>query len=122
MSGADRHDETEDNVINLYVDDYYTVKKVVGYTLLSSKYIRVNTKYFDTNSNKRVGSNLLHEYGHLVGFSHDFRRTARRPFSICYQLNKAYEECHDRLIGPREGSLAKVKVGRWFPKYKWVRK
>lgn len=123
MSGADRFNETEDNVLDIFVDDYYTFKNVIGYTTLNSKYIRVNTKFFDGRSNKLVGSNLVHEYGHLVGFSHDFWDTPERPLSICYQLNKIYETCHKRLIG-NNGSLVKVKVGGFWlwSRYEWRRK
>lgn len=122
MSGADRFNETEDNVINLYVDDYYTIKNVIGYTTLNSKYIYVNTKYFDTRSNMLVGSNILHEYGHQVGFSHDFWNTPQRNNSLCYQLNRIYEETHKVLIGNR-GYLSKVKTGGFwkFSKYIWRR-
>jgi len=123
MSGADRYSDVEDNVLDIFVDDYYTFKKVIGYTKASSKYIYVNTKFFDGRSNKKVGSNILHEYGHLVGFSHDFRSTADMPNSICYLLNDIYERCHELLIGQRIPSLVKVKVsGYWFwSRYEWRR-
>lgn len=123
MRGAERFKDDEDNVMDIYVDDYYTFKRVIGYTTLTSKYIYVNTKYFDGRSNKLVGSNLLHEYGHHVGFSHDFWATEERPNSLCYQLNRIYEECHNMLIGNR-GSLVKVKVGGWWlwSRYEWRRK
>lgn len=121
-SGADRFDSNKDNVMDVFVDDYYSFKRVIGYTTLNSKYIYVNTKYFDKRSNKLVGSNILHEYGHQLGFSHDFRATSRRPNSICYKLNGIYEKCHDIII--KKGlTWKKVFVRRkWcgMPIYRWV--
>lgn len=122
MSGAEETDETTDNSIDLVVDDYYSPMRVIGYMVRGKKGIFVNKKYFNTRSNKMVGSNLIHEYGHHIGFSHDFKRTPDRPTSIAYQLNKIYEQCHDRIIG-NVGSLVRVKVGGWWlwSRYEWRR-
>lgn len=122
MSGADDIDETEDNKIDLVVDDYYSPMRVIGYMVPGKRPIWVNTKFFNGRSNKLVGSNLCHEYGHHVGFRHGSKRTPERKTSIAYQLNDIYEYCHHRLIGNR-GSLVKVKVGGWWlwSRYEWRR-
>lgn len=88
---------TSQGKIELMVETYHTWKNVIGYGLPSDTIIRVNRKYLDRYSIHRtkdlinIGSNLLHEHGHDMGFKHDFMRTKRRPKSICYSLNRAYE-------------------------------
>jgi len=123
MSGAEDLDENNDNVINLEVYSYYSPMRVVGYIVPGKKNIWVNTKFFNGRSNKLVGSNLVHEYSHQLGFRHDSKRTKDRPSSISYQLNKIYEACHDHLIGSSYGYLKRVKVGGfWFwSRYEWRR-
>ena len=98
MDGAETLDPVIDHELDIYIDDYFSWKPVIGYTYKSTKTIFVNTRYFDKRSTKLVGSNILHEYGHKLGFEHDFNRTARRPYSICYQLSKIYKQCHDQIF------------------------
>jgi hypothetical protein len=83
--------------ITLYLNTYYTVRDVIGYGNPGTNKIYLNTKYLDMyNINNlvdlmRIGSNLLHEHSHDCGFSHDFYPTKRRPNSLSYILNRAYE-------------------------------
>jgi len=99
MSGAEVLHPQVDNELDVTIDDYFSWKRVIGYTMGSIDTIYVNTKYFDKRETKLVGSNILHEYGHKLGFGHDFRSTSRRPFSICYLLNDIYESCHTEIFG-----------------------
>jgi hypothetical protein len=113
MDGSEILDPIADGEMDLLVDDYYTRANTVGYTKPGTKYIFVNTRYFDTNSSKKCGSNFSHEYGHKKGFSHDSKDTDRRDFSICYIINKAYEKTWDELLGtPAEND--KVLVCKKF--------
>jgi len=124
MEGAEVLDPEVDYEIDIYVDDYYSLKKVIGYTYRNTKYQYVNSRYFDKRSTKLIGSNVLHEYGHKLGFGHDFRRTKRRPFSVCYQLNDIYEECYDQLMGNLPQRIKKCYRSwrtLWLKKYcYWV--
>tara|TARA_R110000868_G_C10972634_1_gene770608 strand:- start:902 stop:1492 length:591 start_codon:yes stop_codon:yes gene_type:complete len=99
IHGADIHEPQMDYELDIFVDDYYTWKKVIGYTKPRvDRIIRVNTKYFDKRHTVDIGSNILHEYGHLMGFGHDFFYNDERPSSICYQFNKAYENAYKKLF------------------------
>lgn len=83
--------------ITLYLNTYFTYNNVIGYGRPSDNHIFINTKYLskydidDPLDLMEIGSNLLHEHSHDCGFSHDFRTTPRRPSSISYVLNRAYE-------------------------------
>ncbi len=95
MSGKELLSPEADHKMNIIIDDYYSIKRVVGFTYPSEPTIYVNTKYFDKRSSKLIGSNLLHEYGHLQGLKHDFKSTSRRPSSLCYLFNDIYEKAYD---------------------------
>lgn len=129
MSGAETLSPEVDYELDLSLDDYYSVKKVIGYTYPNTATVYTNTKYFDSDDispdyhhRKQSGSNFLHEYFHKLGFSHDFSNTKRRPRSLCYQGNRIYEECWDMLIAPQ---LKKVEVEytyrKWFKTYRGKR-
>jgi len=120
MSGQEvLNGEEVDYELDIFVDDYFSLKRVIGYTYPSIKTIFVNTRYFDKRNTRDIGSNILHETGHKLGFSHDFRATKDRPYSICYQLNKVYEECHNILMGT---VISKVKVCHRSWKTLWLKK
>ena len=119
MSGAEALSPEQDYEIDIYVDDYYSLKKVIGYTYKNTKYQYVNTRYFDKRQTDKIGANILHEYGHKLGFGHDFRRTKRRPHSICYLLGDIYIECYRKLMGNLPQT---VKVCRRSWKTLWLKK
>lgn len=126
MNGSEILSPDIDGEIDLFVDDYYTPKRVIGHTYDSDRFIYTNTKYFDTYSTKLVGSNFLHEYGHKKGFDHDFKSTARRDFSLCYLLNDIYERTWDELLGdPSERDKVLVCTRSWrtlfFQRCRWIK-
>ena len=124
MEGAETLSPEIDNEMDLFVDDYYTIKRVIGMTYESDKFIYTNTKYFDTNSTKAVGSNFLHEWGHKIGFDHDFKATSRRDFSLCYLLNTIYEECWDEMFGEPSDNDKVLVCKRYlffFQRCNWVK-
>lgn len=104
MSGSEVLTPEKDGVIEFAVDDFRQKfsrfrSMIVGFTYpKQDKIIRVNVKYLDNQPTVKIGSNQLHEIGHLLGFKHDFYATAERPNSICYQLNEVYEDCYRRIF------------------------
>ena len=119
MNGAEVLDPVIDNEWDIFIDGYFSMKRVIGYTMRNIKTIFVNTKYFDTRHKALVGSNIVHEYGHKLGFSHDFRATADRPFSICYQLNLCYEAAYSKIYNVYP-EIKTVCKRNW--KFLWLKK
>lgn len=104
--------------LDLYT--YYTFKNVIGYGVESDSRIYLNTKYLRTYNLgnmldiMRIGSNLLHEDSHDKGFAHDFLLTSRRPNSISYILNRAYEKAFKEIYDLEEPLV--VYVTPWYKK------
>ena len=129
MSGANILDPVKDGVIEIELDDYYKrFGSAVGYTYPNTRTIFVNTKYFDSFNNKYAGSNIAHELCHKCGAEHDFKSTARRPYSVPYLVNNIYEQCHDILIGNKNEELpewVQVCYRPWyrfgFKKCVWIK-
>lgn len=111
--GAEILTPEKDGEVDLYVDDYYSPGSTVGKTSPTDKFIYCNTKFFDSNSTKYVGSNFFHEWGHKIGFDHDFRATAARDFSICYQINEIYEAVWEEIYGRPQADLVQVCYRAW---------
>lgn len=112
MSGKEEN-STADNVLNLYIDDYYSRwSKVVGYMIPGKKTIFVNTKFFDSMDIKYVVSNITHEYGHTLGLRHSGKYLKQ---SIPYFLNTVIESLYPVLI--KNEKLVKYKTvcrGWWI--------
>ncbi len=121
MSGSEVLSQGMDSEMDIEVVPYYSLKRVIGYTYPSIAKIYFNTRYFDQRPNNLIGSNLIHEYGHKLGFSHSFRNTKTRHLSIPYLLNEAYENAHFEIYGDAKVSKIRVCTGWWiFKKCKWV--
>lgn len=70
---------------------YYSLKRVYGYTLPNVPKVWLNKRY--RLSKCQMGSLLAHETSHQIGYDHDQNRTDRRPFSVPYSINRAFEAC-----------------------------
>lgn len=111
MEGAETLSPEIDYEFDIDIDDYYSFKSVIGYTYPNITTIFVNTKFFDARSSRLCGSNLLHEQGHKLGFSHDFFSTKRRQDSLCYLLNEIYEEAYEKVFSV---NYSAVCVRPWY--------
>ncbi len=73
-------------------------RSVVGYTYPTTAMTWINRKFFNWYGDKTICSNMIHEHLHKMGFDHDFKSTARRPYSVCYRANYACEKVYDQLF------------------------
>lgn len=92
MSGAEMYpaqtsvDHLMDFDLVLYKPKWYQSKKVLGYTDQSTNIIHINKNFYNKADVNEIAMNMVHEWVHKMGFDHDFKRTARRPFSVPYGI------------------------------------
>lgn len=98
----------------------------VGYTYVTVLTQWINRNYLRFQSFVKVASNILHEWGHKLGFDHDFKPTRRRKFSICYQLNRIFEKLATDYIDQVEKEFDNyetkrqlVRYFRWYKPWTW---
>lgn len=90
----------------------------VGYTYRNTIRQWINRKFFWSLRIWGVMGNIAHEWGHKLGFGHDYKRTKRRPFSVCYQLNAIIKYCYSVMYEGNEPPVAAVKA--YVPKWKRI--
>ena len=118
MSGAETLRPEKDNEADIDIDIFnpsFASRNTVGYTYKTVLKQWINRKFFWAMSIIGVEGNITHEWGHKLGFDHDYKATKRRPQSICYQLNKIIKYCHLRLIDKKDvvQAVKKTYVPLW---------
>lgn len=79
--------------VKIDTEMYWTIKRVLGYTLPSAQKIWINRRYMLQWNHCDLGSLLAHESSHKVGYGHDYQSTSRRPKSVPYSINRAFDAC-----------------------------
>jgi len=74
---------------------YYKNNSVVGYRNTGSPIVYTNLKFHAGTTPCNRASNLAHEaLGHVLGkYSHDYKASKSRPYSVPYSLNAAFKAC-----------------------------
>lgn len=104
--------------IDLTVFNPKPFQGTVGYTYADTVRQWINRKFFWGLKIWGVQGNIAHEWGHKLGFGHDYKSTARRPFSVCYRLNSIIKYCHYVLIEQTQPPVAAVRT--YVPKWKRI--
>jgi hypothetical protein len=78
--------------LTLYTPPFYKKWGVVGYGYPGQPQIFMNWFWFDAFSVAQVAGNLAHEWTHKLGFDHDYKATARRPYSVPYGVGCIVEQ------------------------------
>lgn len=86
LEGAEKLRPSKNNAMDITVETYYTSANVIGYTLPSANKIWMNTKYLNNFTPVQVSSNMVHEWLHKLGFTHDYESTTKRPYSVPYAI------------------------------------
>lgn len=92
MAGAEVYptqssvDHKMDFDLALYKPKFYQSNNVLGYTDQSTSIIHINRNFYNQASVNEIAMNLVHEWVHKMGFDHDFKSTARRPYSVPYAV------------------------------------
>lgn len=76
---------------------YYANNGTVGYRQPPDSTIYVNRKFHNAYSVCSEASGNGHEMLHVLGFDHDYKRTARRPYSVPYSWNAMSDVCCPQL-------------------------
>jgi hypothetical protein len=96
MGGRENYTQTEDHVanldLNLYTPPWYKKRNTVGYGYDGHPEIYINSYHFREDALSDVIENMGHEWTHKLGFTHDFQRTAKRPFSVPYGVGGIIHE------------------------------
>lgn len=71
--------------ITIYTSSWFQ-RGTIGYTYPDADTIWVNRRHYKNFKPSQIAANFTHEWLHKVGFGHDFKATARRPFSVPYAI------------------------------------
>ncbi len=97
MEGAETFDPVVDEELDLDITLYYRNNSTVGYTYPNTHKIWVNNKFFAGFTLGKVAANAMHEWTHKIGFGHDFKKTARRSYSVPYAVGTIVKELVDGM-------------------------
>ena len=89
FEGAEKLTPEKNNTMDLDVELFTDLKSVtIGFTKTNSSRIWINTKYFNSLDVESVAANLMHEWLHKLGFTHDVSATVKRNFSVPYAVGR----------------------------------
>ncbi len=86
-----------DNEMDVDVTMYYKRSSTVGYTYPDTTRTWINSNFFNGYTHGQVASNVVHEWTHKIGFSHDYRHNDARPYSVPYAIGSIIEELVDSM-------------------------
>lgn len=105
MSGAEMYpvqtaaDHFMDYDLVLYKPKWYQSKKVLGYTNQNTRVIHINKLFFNKADINEIAMNLVHEWTHKMGFGHDYKKTARRPYTVPYGVGYIVRDLGNKILG-----------------------
>lgn len=76
---------------------YYKNNSTVGYTYPNSDTIWMNRKFHSNYTLHQSAANLAHERSHKLGYTHDFKRTARRSRQAPYPIGDGIRKCSQNI-------------------------
>ena len=83
ISGKEQYTgEKEDFEWDLRITLYRSLTSEIGHR--SRETIFTKKKKFRNMSERYIASHWIHEYMHVIGFTHDYNRTKIRPYSVPY--------------------------------------
>lgn len=83
--------------ISIDTEMYYSIKKVLGYTLGNQPIGQfkewINRRYMMSWNKCDLASLLGHETSHKIGYDHDYYYSDARNYSVPYSINEAFDAC-----------------------------
>ncbi len=88
---------TKNNTMDVELELYKQKTKTIGYTYPNTVRIWMNKKYFSRYSPIKVADNLMHEWMHKLGFTHEVIWSKDRDHSVPYAIGYLVEELAGEL-------------------------
>lgn len=93
LEGAEKiGNSTRNNIMDVELELYHQLTKTIGYTYPNTVRIWMNKKYFDRYTPIEVADNLMHEWMHKLGFTHDISWSQDRDHTVPYAIGYLVEE------------------------------
>lgn len=87
VSGSERLEPEADKEADIYLTlDRRDTESVIGYTYPATKTQWIYSKFFNKMDEAEIAGNLAHEYCHKLGFGHESKPTALRPYTVPYGI------------------------------------
>ena len=93
LDGAEKMGNTaKNNTMDVELELYHQKTKTIGYTYPNTVRIWMNRKYFSRYTPIKVADNLMHEWMHKLGFTHEVTWSKDRDHSVPYAIGYLVEE------------------------------
>lgn len=104
LSGVEKLDPEKNNAMDVEISLFTDMKSnVLGYTKTQTKKIWMNTKYFNEDTTSiELGSHLMHEWLHKLGFGHERKRCEDRKYTVPYAIGYIVKELAEEIIANEE--------------------
>ncbi len=104
LSGVEKLEPQKNNAMDVEIRLFTDMKStVLGYTKPQTKKIWMNTKYFNEKTTPiKLGSHLMHEWLHKLGFGHVRERCEDRKYTVPYAIGYIVKELAEEIIAQEE--------------------
>lgn len=89
-------DSVADFNLNLYTFSWFK-RGVVGETNPGTSKISMNRRFYSSFQPYQIAANMIHEWCHKIGYDHDYKSTARRPYSVPYAVGNLMSELGKKI-------------------------
>jgi hypothetical protein len=86
MRGSEKLSPKEDYEMDVVLETFYADAVTVGYTMTGSQKVFMNRKFLHRFTPAEVTSNIMHEWLHKLGFSHEVEDSPARRDSVPYSV------------------------------------
>lgn len=99
LEGAEQIGNTSpNNLMDVELELYHQSTTTIGYTYPDTSRIWINKKYFTRYSPAKVADNLMHEWMHKLGFTHETKWSKDRDNSVPYAVGYLVEELAQKIM------------------------
>lgn len=104
--GAEILEKVSDKEMNLEVEHWIPrfPTSTTGYTSRGVRRIWINGNYLERASVPELAGTLVHEWMHKIGYEHDKKLTAKRPYSVPYGVGEIVVKIGNKLLNQEHHS------------------